>query len=112
MRISFELYGGLGGMFTTAPLSYDVDTDGLPPAAADRWHRLVEESGLLQAPVPVAPPEPAARDVLQYRVGIAAGGREYRYEFDDTNVPARARPLLDQLTEAARTRRLGGDAGI
>ena len=41
----------------------------------------------------------------------ATSGRVYRYDFDDTNVPAGAQPLLEHLTAAATSRRLGGEAG-
>lgn len=98
------MYGGLGGLFVTAPLSCEVDTAALPDVEADRLRRLVEDSGLLGAEA-IAPPTAAARDVFHYRLQIATAGGEYRYEFDDTNVPHRARPLLDRLTVAARAGR-------
>jgi hypothetical protein len=108
MRIVFEMSGGFGGLFATAPLSYEATTDALPGQEADLLRRLVEESGLL-APEqrPATRSEASARDVFQYRVQVTTGGRTYRYDFDDTTVPARARPLLEHLTSAAMRRRLG-----
>jgi hypothetical protein len=112
MRIIFEMSGGFGGLFATAPLSYETTTDALPGQEADLLRRLVEESGLL-APGhrPAARSGASARDVFQYHVEVTTGGRAYRYDLDDTTVPARARPLLEPLTSAAMRRRTGGSTG-
>jgi len=112
MRISFEMSGGLGGLFVAAPLAYQADTADLPEEQATTLHRLVEESGLLRAgDEPLTPRRGEARDVFEYHLEIATSGRVYRYDFDDTNVPAGAQPLLEHLTAAATSRRLGGEAG-
>jgi hypothetical protein len=101
--------GGLGGLFATAPLSYETNTDDLPRQEAGLLRRLVEESGLLAAGrQPAARPEGLARDVFQYQVQVSTGGRTYWHDFDDTTVPTRARPLLDHLTAAAVRQRTGG----
>jgi hypothetical protein len=101
--------GGVGGLFATEPLSYETNTDDLPRQEAVLLRRLVEESGLL---VPgqraSARSEGLARDVFHYQVQVITGGRAYRYDFDDTTVPDRARPLLDHLTAAAMHQRTGG----
>jgi Emfourin len=113
MRISFEMSGGLGGLFVAAPLAYQADTADLPDEQAATLRRLVEESGLVRAGHEAhALPRAEARDVFEYRLEIATSGRVYRYDFDDTNVPARAGPLLEHLTAAATSRRLGGEAGV
>jgi hypothetical protein len=112
MRISFEMSGGLGGLFVTAPLTYQADTTDLPEEQATTLRRLIEESGLLRAGHQIkAPPRGEARDVFKYHLEIATSGSVYRFDFDDTNVPARAGPLLDHLTAAATNRRLGGETG-
>lgn len=112
MRISFEMSGGLGGLFVTAPLAYQADTADLPEAQATTLRRLVEESGLLRAgDEPLTARRGEARDVFEYHLEIATSGGVHRYDFDDTNVPAGARPLLEHLTAAATSRRLGGEAG-
>jgi len=109
VRIGFQMSGGLGGLFATAPLSYETNTDDLPRQEADLLRRLVGESGLLVAGQrPAARPEGLARDVFRYQVQVSTGGRTYRYDFDDTTVPTRARPLLDHLTAAAVHQRTGG----
>ena len=108
VRIRFEMSGGLGGLFITAPLSYETITDDLPGQEADLLRRLVEESGLLAPDQrPAARSEGSARDVFRYEVQVITSGRTYRYDFDDTSVPDRARPLLDYLTTAAMHRRTG-----
>jgi hypothetical protein len=113
VRITFEMSGGFGGLFTTAPLSYETTTDDLPAQEADLLRRLVEESGLLTpGQRPAARPGAAARDVFQYQIQVATGGRTYRYNFDDTTVPDRARPLLEHLTSAAMRRRTGGSTEL
>ena len=113
MRITFEMSGGFGGLFTTAPLSYETTTDDLPAQEADLLRRLVEESGLLTpGHRPAARSGGSARDVFQYQVQVITGGRTYRYDFDDTTVPDRARPLLEHLTSAAMRRRTGGSTEL
>ena len=109
MQIRFQMSGGFGGLFATAPLSYEADTGNLPRQESDLLRRLVEESGLLVAGQgPPARPEGLARDVFQYQVQVITGGRTYWYDFDDTTVPTQARPLLDHLTAAAVHQRTGG----
>ena len=111
MRISFEMSGGLGGLFVAAPLAYQADTADLPEEQATTLRRLVEESRLLRAGDDRSPhPAARARDVFEYHLEIATSGRVYRYDFDDTNVPAGAQPLLEHLTAAA-TGRQGGETG-
>jgi hypothetical protein len=71
--------------------------------------RLVEESGLLTAGErPAARSNSQARDVFKYQVQVSDGGRSCRYDFDDTTVPDRARPLVDHLTAAALQQRKSG----
>jgi Emfourin len=109
VQIRFQMSGGFGGLFATAPLSYETNTDDLPRQEADLLQQLVEEAGLLAARQrPPARSEGIARDVFQYQVQVITGSRTYRYDFDDTTVPDRARPLLDHLTAAAMHQRTGG----
>ena len=49
VQVRFQMSGGFGGLFATAPLSYEASTDDLPRQEADLLRRLVEESGLLVA---------------------------------------------------------------
>jgi hypothetical protein len=111
VQIRFQMSGGFGGLFATAPLSYETNTDDLPRQEADLLRRLVEDSGLLASgQQPPARSESLARDVFQYQVQVVTGNRTYRHDFDDTTVPDQARPLLDHLTAAAMRQRTGGSA--
>jgi hypothetical protein len=113
VQIRFQMSGGFGGIFATAPLSYETNTDDLPRQEADLLRRLVEESGLLATGRrPSASSAGLARDVFQYQVQVITGGRTYRYDFDDTTVPDRARPLLDHLTAAAMHQRTDGNTDM
>lgn len=113
MQICFEMSGGLGGLLATSQGAYRVDTEDPPDEQAQTLRRLVEESGLLGTDrEALIPPHRQARDVLEYHLEVTTSGRSHRFDFDDTNVPARVRPLLEHLRMAATGKRLDGEAGM
>lgn len=108
MMIRFEMSGGYGGLFTAVPLSLSVSSDDLPPAEREELHRLIAESGLLDAGDTSPPgPDTPVRDAFHYRIDIVEGGETHTHQFDDTTAPVEARPLLDHLKSAAISQRTG-----
>jgi len=113
MQIRFEMSGGLGGALPTAQTAYQVDTEDLPDEQAERLRRLVEESRLLDADREALTPERRlARDVLKYHLELTTRDSSYHFDFDDTNVPAPVRPLLEHLRVAAMGERSDGGADM
>lgn len=100
--------GGYGGLFTADPLVCDLNTDELSGPDEQELRRLVEDSGLIGLSEPEPPGASPVRDAFEYRLVIAeAGGRPFEYRYDDTTVPAQARPLINHLRTVALDQRNG-----
>lgn len=99
MRVTFSRSGGVAGV----TLRCSLDTDAMEPEEAQRFEALVEASGLRSMAPTLPVPE---TDRFQYLLDVAWSPREANvYVFGESQVPARLRPLLDRLTDEARSRR-------
>ncbi|MBI3803275.1 MAG: hypothetical protein HY282_05885 [Nitrospirae bacterium] len=98
MKIDFSRSGGFAGIRLTAL----IDTETLPSAEAQQLCRQVEESGIFDLPAVLRSDAPGG-DRFQYRVKIEDGNRKKEIIADEAAVPESLRPLLDDLTDRARS---------
>lgn len=98
MKIDFTRSGGFAGMRTAAR----IDTDTLPSTEADRLRRLVEEAGFFGLPATLKSSAPGG-DRFQYRIVAEEGEKRKEVFADEGAVPETLRPLLDYLTDWARS---------
>jgi hypothetical protein len=100
MRVYFERSGGFAGML----LSTTVNTDSLPNDEALYFQTTIEESGFFDIPDRLMGSEGGA-DRFHYRLTVEASGREHTVEFSDSATPEALRPLVERLTNLARSSR-------
>ena len=112
MQLEFEMSGGYGGLFATKPLSIRVNTDELADKGQTELIELIEliEASKLRnlTREDIAPPNPGVRDAFQYRLTLINAGERRQLAFDDSNLPAALRPLVETLKRLALER--GGAA--
>ena len=88
IRIELERSGGIAGIVARGAL----DTAELPDEDAARIEqavaRLEAEGGRHEPRIP---------DAQRYEFAVTTGGRTRRLVFDDTTLPAEARPLVEML---------------
>lgn len=82
------------------PLSCTIDTDTCAPEDAERLKSLVSESGIMQSPSLTTL---AACDARYYNLHIDDGEQSHSVKFDDINIPANVRPLIDFLQSRAKS---------
>lgn len=100
MKIDFTRSGGFAGM----RLAAQIDTDTLPSTEADRLRRLIEEAHVFDLPATLKSKTPGG-DRFQYRIMVEEGGKRKELFADEAAVPEPLRPLLDYLTDWARSSR-------
>jgi hypothetical protein len=101
MRINFERTGGFMGM----RLAVEVMTEALTPAEADELESLVEGAHFFDLPPVLKPPMEGA-DRFQYRLTVERGDQNHTVETSENAAPEHLQPLLNRLTEAARSQRI------
>ncbi|HSL30457.1 MAG TPA: protealysin inhibitor emfourin [Anaerolineales bacterium] len=99
MQIDFGSSGGVANI----ELSYQADTNTLPPEQAQELQRLVENSGVLELNQADANPSVAVgrADVITYRLSVGEGARQKTLWLNDVTAPASVRPLLAELRRLA-----------
>ncbi len=99
-RILFERTGGLTGR----KVSLDLDLDQLPPDQARTLSLLLEQADFFNLPADLVPP--SARDAFIYTLTLEAEMQVHTIRFGDTTAPNALRPLLEDLSQRARARRV------
>ncbi len=98
MRIEFVRSGGFAGISLTAR----VDSEKLAPDESATLEQKINEAGFFDLPGQIKPASPGA-DMFEYSVTISLPPRTHTVIVSETVVPERLRPLLDHLTNLART---------
>src|SRR4051794_4831766 len=99
MKVQFVQSGGFAGGMK----GYEADTAALAPEAARELERLVRASGISGSGEFLSD---AGRDLHQYEITIADGGRTATVVYDDASAPAPVKPLLGFLKQHARPKSL------
>jgi hypothetical protein len=97
--IWFERSGGFAGITT----SIEIDSKSLSSEDTENLRQLIDQSGFFvyhkTDSIPGNMP-----DQFQYKISIACDGIKQTVEFSDSTVPENFRPLLDYLTQKARSK--------
>lgn len=99
MRIHFERSGGIMGLKSSLLLNLDE----LPPDQAGTLRLLLDESHFLT--LPENPPTHPAPDGFQYTITIETDRITHTIHTSDTTAPDELRPLIQELSQRARTQR-------
>ncbi len=100
MRVEFVRSGGFAGLRMVA----SVDTQTLPQDQAHEVELLVVNSGFFDLPEQIQT-QASGADRFQFRVLVTDGNRSHSVTVGEAAVPKNLRPLLDYMTELARTGR-------
>jgi hypothetical protein len=95
MKVQFVQSGG----FVGAVKGCEFDTAALAPDVVQEIERLVRGSGISESGEFLSD---TGRDLQQYEIVIEHGDRKVSVLFDDSSIPASARPLLGFLKKHAR----------
>ena len=98
MRIIFERTGGFMGR----KAAVDLDLNKLPADQAWTLRRLLDESNFLSLEESLTAPGPA-RDEFQYSITVQTRNIEHCIRFSDASMPDSLRPLVEELSNLART---------
>jgi hypothetical protein len=99
MRIIFDRTGGFMGLKS----SLTVDLTDLPLDQAETLSRLVDEAHFFTLTEnPSISPHP---DGFQYTITVEADTTTHTLHTSDTSAPEELRPLLQELTQMARSQR-------
>lgn len=100
MKISFERTGG----FTGIPVTINVDLDSLPADEASTLRKLVADSDFFELTESRLGKQ--VPDGFQYAITVEGDGHQSRtIQATDTTMPSKLRPLVNELTSLARTRK-------
>jgi hypothetical protein len=99
MQIDFGSSGGVANI----ELTYQADTNTLPPEQARELERLVESAGVFDLDQDDANLRVAVgrADVITYRLSLNDGNRQTTLWLNDVTAPASVRPLLAELRRLA-----------
>jgi len=100
MKISYRRTGGFAGMV----MSFDFDSDSLPPEEADELVNLFNAADFFQLPTKI-PSDTAVADQFQYTITVETENQRHTVEIGDTAVPENLQPLLNKLRTLSRTSR-------
>ncbi len=98
MHIEFVRRGGFAGISLTAR----VDSEKLAADEAKALEQKVNDASFFDLPEQIKPASPGA-DMFEYSVTISSPPRTHTVVVSETVVPEKMRPLLDHLTNLART---------
>ena len=99
MRIIFERSGGMMGLKS----GLTIDLNDLPPDQAETLRRLLDESNFftLSGNSPARP----IPDGFQYTITVETEVVRHTVHTSDTTMPEELRPLLEELSQRARSQR-------
>jgi len=83
--------------------SLTVDLDELPLDQAETLRRLVDEAHFFT--LTENPPNPPTPDGFQYTITVEAETATHTIHTSDTSAPEELRPLLQELSQMARSQR-------
>jgi len=95
--INFKRTGGS----TDSELTMDFDLNNMPASEAQRLHNLLTGSKFFE--VPVVNDLRAGPDEYEYVITVVAGNSIHTVHVSDTSMPQSLRPLVEDLTEIAKT---------
>jgi emfourin len=95
--INFKRTGGSIGR----ELTMDFDLNNMPASEAQRLHNMLNESNFFE--VPVVNDLRASPDEYEYVITVVAGNSIHTVHVSDTSMPQSLRPLVEDLTEIAKT---------
>lgn len=95
--INFKRTGGVMGR----ELTMDFDLNSMPASEAQRLHNLLNESKFFE--IPVVNNLQAGPDEYEYVITVIAGNSIHTVHVSDSSMPPSVRPLVDDLTELAKT---------
>jgi hypothetical protein len=99
MRINFERSGGFMGL----KFSLTIELDELPQDQAQTLRRLLDEANFFTLPEnPLTSPAP---DGFQYVIIVETDKITHTVHTSDTTAPDELRPLLQELSQRARSQR-------
>ncbi len=99
MRISIERTGGVTGITIAAT----VDTKNLSQDDAQKLRQMVKEADFFNLPPKITSPSPQP-DRFQYELKAEQNGQQHTVTVSEEVMPAKLRPLVKWLMEAARKR--------
>ncbi|MBI3739522.1 MAG: hypothetical protein HY258_10795 [Chloroflexi bacterium] len=100
MKIDFVRSGGFAGL----RLAVNVDTQTLPADQSAALEKLIRDSGFFNLPEQIKSPSGGA-DRFEYRLTISDAGRSHSVTVSEAAMPESLRPLIDRLTEMAKSPR-------
>ena len=83
------------------PLAVDFNLDEMPNDVSQRLHNLILESNFFKMPVQNS--AMSRPDEFEYTVTIDGGNSMHTVHTTDTSMPESLRPLIEDLTELAKT---------
>jgi hypothetical protein len=98
MRIDFVRSGGFAGIL----LSARIDLEKLSPDESATLERLINEANFFDLPEQIKPASPMP-DRFEYQVTVSSSQRTHTVTVSESLVTEPLRPLLENLTELART---------
>ena len=99
MRISFERSGGFMGLKS----SLTINLDELPENQAQTLRRLLDEANFFK--LSENPPSESVPDGFQYIIIVETDKIVHTVHTIDTTAPDKLRPLLQELSQRARSQR-------
>lgn len=99
MRIIFERSGGIMGLKS----SLTIDLDDLPLDQAGTLRRLLDEANFFT--LSENPPTRPNPDGFQYTLTVETDTAKHTVRISDTSAPDELRPLLQELSQRARSQR-------
>jgi hypothetical protein len=100
MRIDFERTGGFAGMRVTVT----VNIESLSPEDAQDLREMVDGAEFFDLPEVITTPAPGA-DRFHYKLTVEDEEREHTVEMGEAAMPETLQPLIQRLTEVARSTR-------
>ena len=98
MRIDFVRSGGFAGIL----LSARIDLEKLSPDESATLERLINEANFFDLPEQIKPASPMP-DRFEYQVTVSSSQRTHTVMVSESLVTVPLRPLLENLTDLART---------
>ena len=82
-------------------VAMDFDLTSLPASMAQRLHNLINETNFFE--IPIVNELHAGPDEYEYVITVVAGNTVHTVHATDSSMPKSLPPLIDELTELAKT---------